>query len=422
MPMAKETVLPSADFKALLSRALIDNTAFAGFMRLYEPEHPPHRDFNERFPWHRQIDERSMADILNAIVHYDLILLERSSEKERRTTEDVQQRKSWVLEMKELLPEGEVRNFFDDFESETRSEFSGSNIEEDMCRCAFHLLASPESRIPRLDPGEHKIPDVYREPDYVYRFRFDELNRDFLLDEERLVQAMFLHRALFLQAVAHEKKAVYMPYYSRGKLLASVPPMTLAHIELDGLVHRSLSNYEGPSPSDVQRRLNKAYYKLLHEATWQRYDVDIPFVGASIWAQASGDPKKAVKMAFDLRDKSNTRGLMVKLQAYAEAGDRPTYEQELKNFRAELQDAAASLNVRIDGSQAEGQQKALQKLCMAFVPEQLRGAVEAIVELAPKSLKNQVRNIGARLVSPSPLQMLFIEHVESLKMPLKQPS
>jgi len=38
------------NFESLVSRAVIDNTAFSGLMRLYAPELPEHQEFN------RQID------------------------------------------------------------------------------------------------------------------------------------------------------------------------------------------------------------------------------------------------------------------------------------------------------------------------------------------------------------------------------
>jgi hypothetical protein len=67
--MVEGTGLPPINFESLVSQAVIDNTAFAGLMRFYEL--PEHQEFNRRWPSHRQIDERSLMDILTAIVLYD---------------------------------------------------------------------------------------------------------------------------------------------------------------------------------------------------------------------------------------------------------------------------------------------------------------------------------------------------------------
>jgi hypothetical protein len=419
--MVEETDLPPIDFKSLVTKAVIDNTAFAGLMRLYAPELREHQEFNQRWPSHRQIDERSLLDILTAIVLYDWLLLERSSKREGndKTPKDVMERDSWVEQMKNLLRPKESCIFW-----ELDSWKRDKNFEDEACRCAFNLLASAGSTTPRLDPGIDKIPDVYRAKDYAFRPKFDELNKRGALDEERLVQAMFLHRGLFLQAFAHSEKAVYLPYHSRGKLLAAVPPMTWAHIELDGFLrgNNSLARDQRPLPKDVQRQLNEIYYKLLYAVSWREYDLDIPFVGAAIWDQAAGSCKKALELALKMREKGNIRTLIVnRLQSRADAGDRSAYERELRNFRTELQKAAEDCGVEIEGSRTFVQGKALWKLLLATVKSVpglggVGDAAEAIEAIVPKGFKDRARQIGAKLIDPTPMQMLFLDHAQLPKL------
>lgn len=108
--MVEETGLPPINFETLVGRAVIDNTAFAGSMRLCEPELPEHKEFNRRWPSHRQIDERSVMEILTAIVLYDRLLLERSS-LAKDPPRDAIEEDSWVGQMKKKL-RPEVANLF----------------------------------------------------------------------------------------------------------------------------------------------------------------------------------------------------------------------------------------------------------------------------------------------------------------------
>ena len=61
------------------TKALLDNSAFAGVMRLYYPEHEMHRRFLKNYPDHLPIDEHSLADFLSCICTYDQLLIESSS-------------------------------------------------------------------------------------------------------------------------------------------------------------------------------------------------------------------------------------------------------------------------------------------------------------------------------------------------------
>ena len=60
------------------SGCVLDNSAFAGVMRLYSPEREVHRLFLRNYPDHREIDERSLADFLTALCVYDFIFLDSS--------------------------------------------------------------------------------------------------------------------------------------------------------------------------------------------------------------------------------------------------------------------------------------------------------------------------------------------------------
>ena len=223
------------------TRALFDNSAFAGVMRLYSPDIEMHDRFLKQYPAHRSIDELSLADFLTALCIYDQILLESSSawnEKQLRaegyrtaTRETIDGSSAgWVAQLKRLLPK-RVSVLISD------AAFHKSIIdEEEAASKALQIFTSPLKQTVLLEPGE-KIPNVYYAPDYIYRERFTKLNdaASTRLDQEELAQAMFLHRGLFLQSVAHENKCVYLPYHYRGKMLAKLPPMVFVRAPDDGL-------------------------------------------------------------------------------------------------------------------------------------------------------------------------------------------
>jgi hypothetical protein len=123
-----------------------------------------------------------------------------------------------------------------------------------------------------------------------------------------------------------------------------------------------------------------------------------------------------------MRKQGNIRTLIVnRLQSRADAGDRPAFEREIRRFQTELQDAAASCGVKIEGSRLFGQEKALWKLLLAPMPH-LREAAEAIVELVPEDFKWWARYIETKLVSPTPMQMLFLNHARPLRLESAQPT
>jgi hypothetical protein len=62
-----------------LTRALIDNSAFAGVMRCYRPDVDVHRRFLRNYPEHREIDAASLGDFLTALCIYQELLIESSS-------------------------------------------------------------------------------------------------------------------------------------------------------------------------------------------------------------------------------------------------------------------------------------------------------------------------------------------------------
>jgi hypothetical protein len=154
---------------------VLDNSAFAGVMRLYSPDREVHELFLRNYPDHREIDERSLADFLTALCIYDVIYLDsRSAWNEKQLIRDYTRSGSldhadvsWVNQLKELLPP--------QVSACISTENSGCIGERQSCARAFDIMNSPTKEVVRLQPGE-EIPKVYFADDYQYRSEFDRLN------------------------------------------------------------------------------------------------------------------------------------------------------------------------------------------------------------------------------------------------------
>src|SRR5882724_10216203 len=234
----------------MTTRVLLDNSSFAGVMRLYCPDIDMHRMFLRNYPDHRLIDETSLSDFLMALCVYDEIFLDSSSawneeelKREGYNSDDSLDNSSasWAEQLKRLLPRDVSRII--------RTDFFGGGLaidEAESCSKAYDIMSSPLGSEVLLSPDE-KIPNVYFADDYVYRKDFNRLNQKngFLLTEYELAQAMFLHRGLFLQSRAHKHGCVYVPYNYRGKMLSKLPPMIWVRAPTDGAEHARLPLAKG---------------------------------------------------------------------------------------------------------------------------------------------------------------------------------
>jgi hypothetical protein len=280
------------------TRALLDNSAFAGVMRLLKPTIEQHQRFLALYPEHRAVDQASLADFLSALCLYDDLVLESSSQVTGS------QSHSWVEEMKSMLP-AEVAKLV---EESTSSSFDED--EEDSIKRAFDVMTSPLRSSLELPEGA-KIPNVYYAQDYAYREAFCDLNKaaGSLLNDDELARAMFMHRGLFLQSWAHRANCVYIPYGYRGAMLSQLPPMTWAPAPHDGFVEARLPLAQGSRPheNDYIKQLNEYYYSLLQSVTWVTYDSTVPFIGAAILAASGGHPERAMDLALKYRQNATLR-------------------------------------------------------------------------------------------------------------------
>ena len=212
------------------SGCVLDNSAFAGVMRLYSPDREIHEVFLRNYPDHREIDERSLADFLTALCIYEVIFLDsRSAWNDKELRRDLARSGSldhadlsWVNQLKQLLPPTVSRCISTDYNWVSIGE-------QQSCARAFDIMNSPTKESINLQPGD-EVPKVYFADDYQYREQFDRLNDDHghPLNRSELAQAMFLHRGLYLQSVAHASGLVYVPYHLRGRMLSKLPPMSWA--------------------------------------------------------------------------------------------------------------------------------------------------------------------------------------------------
>lgn len=376
-----------------------------------------HRDFLHNYPDHKRIDQASLADFLTALCIYDEILLDSSSSRKDKEPEAegcgqggrLDESKSWVEQLKGLLPQhvsALIRT----------SEFGGVHTidEKESCSKAFDVISSPLKKDILLEHGE-KIPNVYFAKDYVYRAIFEKLNKDsgYILNSEELAQAMFLHRGLFLQSRAHEQRCVYMPYYYRGKVLSKLPPTTWVRAPCDGLATARLPLAEDsrPNETDYIKTLNSYYYTILKSVTWTTYCTNVPFVGAAILASTGGDPRDAIEVAMDYRMKGVLRNRFAKLNAAIQESDRPRFESLLTEYRSELEAAA-----RHFGAETQGDlHKTFYELAVCWMPRPAASVITAAVQLLPEYVRHWVYEASSTLITKTPLQLLFIEHVSAIR-------
>lgn len=363
----------------LATRALIDNSAFAGVMRCYSPKLEMHRTFLKNYPEHREIDEASLADFLTAICIYQELLIESSSgwnDTELRRARGVVG-DSWVDSLRGFLPK-EIALLI------KNAYFSDPEASEEAMEQAFDILSSPmkDSLLAESIP---QLPLVYFAKDYVYRPFFEKMNRDhqFSLNEKELVLSMFLHRGLLLQSIAHQSHCVYLPYQYRGKLLSKLPPMVWARSSQIGYVPRlPLAQGSRPNDTDHMRALNEFYYSLLQSVTWTTYSSDVPFIGAAILAAARGRAPEALRIAMDYRKKGKLRKALAELDFAVRQVDRPKFESLLSEYREQLVAAAQHFGYKTDSPR----HRAFYDLAVCWMPKEIGNAVKSATSILPATI------------------------------------
>jgi hypothetical protein len=396
------------------SGCVLDNSAFAGVMRLYSPEREVHALFLRNYPDHREIDERSLADFLTALCVYDFIFLDsRSAWNEKELLRDSARSGSldhvdlsWVNQLKELLPP-EVADCIS-------SDYNWAGIgEKQSCSRAFDIFNSAKKVDLLLQQGE-EIPRVYYADDYQYRPEFDRLNMNhgYALNLSELAQAMFLHRGLYLQSIAHASGLVYVPYHIRGRMLSQLPPMTWALSRAaKGEDSSILRTDDRPFFIDSLTTLNEYYYSLVQAATWTTYETGIPFIGAAILAASKGDPHYAVELAMQYRREGSLMKSFQTLHSALQAGNKPAFDSLLKTFRSELEAAAQHFGVETGRTK----QKIFYNLATCWLPEKIQKALEAAVGLLRPNVDHTLYEYSSRLITKSPIQMLFVDHIAALR-------
>jgi hypothetical protein len=396
------------------SGCVLDNSAFAGVMRLYSPDREVHELFLRNYPDHREIDERSLADFLTALCIYEVIFLDsRSAWNDKELLRDSARSGSldhadlsWVNQLKRLLPPY--------VSTCISTDYGWASIgEQQSCARAFDIMNSPTREVISLQPGD-EIPKVYFADDYQYRPEFDRLNDEHghPLKLSQLAQAMFLHRGLYLQSIAHASGLVYVPYHLRGQMLSKLPPMVWA-LSRTGL-HKDkviLGLDTSPTMPETLTALNEYYYSLVQAATWTSYDTGVPFIGSAILASARGDPRSAIELAMRYRQEGSLMGAFQKLHSVLQAGNKPMFESLLKTYRSELEAAAQHFGVETNRTK----QQVFYKLATCWIPDKIQKALEAALGLIPADIDHRLYEYSSHLITRSPIQMLFVEHVSALR-------
>ena len=421
-------------------KALIDNSSFAGVMRCYEPSLPMHEDFWEQYPEHREVDLASLAQFLTAICLFDQIYLDSSSlpsgygwEEEGVLTKgdevDLEGYNPlyleeidfsgdsnsaptpWVEEMLQYLPNS-IRNMISINRVMPRQK---SLSHGDSCKLAYDILCSAlHTRL--ILKGDWKIPNVYTDPSYLFRHTFEDINSKNmnLLDDTRLAYAMFLHRGLYLLSLARNRNYTYLPYLYRGNMLTALSPLIAAAPwpNEGGKTPRiPLAQGFRPDEDEVALLLNKVYYDILEKTTWYTYDERLPFIGAAILAKAKGVPEAAFEIALKLRNEGNFKQHWGKLRKLVQEGERGKFESMLCDLRRQLEEAAVFAGARLGN-------KYLQpsfRLAVSCIPSSLAEIVKNAVNILPERLQYCTERFFGTLISRSPLQILFLDHVNAIR-------
>jgi hypothetical protein len=166
-----------------------------------------------------------------------------------------------------------------------------------------------------------------------------------------------------------------------------------------------------PYETDYIRSLNEYYYSLIQAATWTTYDSDVPFIGAAILSTARGNPVVAIDVAMEYRERGVLKRTFEELDYAISSQDRPRFEALLKQCRSELAGAASQFGVVSDTQR----HKLFYKLATCWMPNNIKEAIDAAVELLPEYVKLWGYQASSTLVTKTPLQMLFVEHISAIR-------
>jgi hypothetical protein len=101
---------------------------------------------------------------------------------------------------------------------------------------------------------------------------------------------------------------------------------------------------------------------------------------------------------MDLRDKGKFMAIFARLNQAIGQSDRPTCERTFANIKSDLSAAAESLGVKVTSPFPHA-----------------NASLDATVELLPDALKERAKDFASQLVTKSPMQMLYLEHVKSVR-------
>jgi len=389
--------------------ALIDNSIFAGIMRNYIPDLNQHKLFIELYPKHKKTDTISVAQFLTSICLFDKIFLESSSKIDTSLlqygiqTEENPAQIDWVVELLEFLPP-EVTKLIETTES------SISN--DDSIRIAYNLISSKSTRDKIIDLNA-PIPKTYTASDYHYKPFFEEINKD-NLSQELLNYAMFIHRGIFLQNLSISENHTYIPFSSRGEMLVNISPLISSPVSnYTNLLDFGIPNPNKPDISKIQKELNHFYYELINKITWIKYDENIPFIGAAILARTKGNMEDAFNLALEIRNEGKIKKEWEGILEAVESNDRSLYENLLKSFENDLSRTSTKFGLDMKNERLE----ATYNLAVSWLPYNIDKVIELAIELLPDNFKHWGRRFSNRLLyrMNSPSQLLFIEHVKSIK-------
>jgi hypothetical protein len=176
-------------------------------------------------------------------------------------------------------------------------------------------------------------------------------------------------------------------------------------------IHLPLAQGARTNETDYARQLNEYYYSLIQSITWTTYSSDVPFLGVAILAAAGGNAREAIDIAMDYRKNGVLKKQQEKLNSAIKSLDRPKFESLLQTYRDELAAAARHFGAKLPSSQ----HFALYELAISWLPKPAAAAINAAAELVPENMKHWGRRLSSRLVTQTPLQMLFMTHISAIR-------
>ncbi len=399
------------------TEVLLDNSSFAGLMRCYKPELESHQEFLNDFPEHRVTDYVSLAQILTAICLYDVILVEGSSTGHYNSAVDIipshgkmisrDQASNWVNDLCKMLPK-EIQTIIKSEPFYTTNDrilkLDGPSQE-----LAFNLFKT-HLRNRMILKSNEKIPNVYSSKTYINRKRFEELNNksDSPLSENELIQAMFLHRGILLDFISSEySHMTYFPYSYRGKLLELLPPNT-SSLVFEKDIFTGIGIDSTPSNRKVIELINIAYYEILDQCTWTKYNSFIPFIGAGILEQTKYNVTDSLEVALKYRNSTNLKEIIQEMMEWRT--DRVRFEYYLNKFKEELKNATKSFKRNTSSNNIE----IAANLSIFWLPFGLKDPVVEGLKRLPDEWKSSFNKIIDRVKKHEGHQIFLIDHIKAI--------